>query len=109
MAVWQLHGVLHQCRHQWVQELLWRVIEVDLWNKKSNQNKAKVEKQETPNEEVVKDEPEHTIYQQEPPYQYSHMDPPYQYSIQIPYYQRSRMERQQLHNERIRQLSQFIA
>ena len=70
-----------------------------------NQNKPKPEKAE-PKEvikEVVQEEPEHTVYQQEPPYQPSHQEP------QIPYYQRMRMERRQLHNERIRLLSQFIA
>ena len=70
-----------------------------------NQNKPKPEKAE-PKEvikEVVQEEPEHTVYQQEPPYQPLHQEP------QIPYYQRVRMERRQMHNERIRLLSQFIA
>ena len=41
-----------------------------------------------------------------------HYEPPqqvYQPEPQIPYYERMRLERKQMHNERIRHLSQFIA
>ena len=62
-----------------------------------NQNKPKPEPPKEIIKEVVQEEPEHTIYQP------LHQEP------QIPYYQRMRMERRQLHNERIRLLSQFIA
>ena len=70
-----------------------------------NQNKPKPEKAEPKDviKDVVQEELEHTVYQQEPPYLPSHQEP------QIPYYQRVRMERRQMHNERIRLLSQFIA
>ena len=60
-----------------------------------NQNKPKVEKKE------VKLDPVPEVYQ-EPVY-----EPPPQ--PQIPYYERMRLERKQMHNERIRHLSQFIA
>ena len=68
-----------------------------------NQNKPKPEPPKEVTKEVVQEEPEHTVYQQEPPYQPLHQEP------QIPYYQRVRMERRQMHNERIRLLTQLIA